>query len=99
MKAIFHDPEAKADAISAALFYDERVVGLGARFLRALDVTILKIARNPQLYAFCEKPIRSCRVNGFPYRVLFADEPEFVLIVAVSHLARRVGWWRYRLEN
>ncbi len=71
MKPIFHDPEAKSDAISAARFYDERVMGLGARLLKALDVAILKIARNPQLYAFCEKPIRSCRVNGFPYRVLF----------------------------
>lgn len=99
MKDIVHDPEAKRDMIAAARFYEARVTGLSARFLKALDATILKIASNPQLYAFCEKPIRSCRVNGFPYRVLFADELEFVLIVAVSHLARQTGWWRYRLEK
>jgi ParE toxin of type II toxin-antitoxin system, parDE len=97
VKDVVHDPEAKSDLVQAALFYETRVKGLGARFLKAADMTILKIASNPQMYNFCEKPIRSCRVNGFPYRVLFTDESTFVLILAISHLARQVGWWRYRL--
>jgi plasmid stabilization system protein ParE len=98
VKEIVHHPEAKRDMVAAARFYEDPMAALGLRFLKSLDVTILKIASNPKLYAFCEKPIRSCRVNGFPYRVLFVDEPGYVLILAISHLARRVGWWRYRVD-
>lgn len=99
MKEIVHDPEAKCDIMGAARFYEAQMSGLGARFLKVLDTTILKIASNPEMHAFCEKPIRSCRVKGFPYRVLFSDEPKHILILAVSHGARRPGWWRYRLER
>jgi len=98
VKEIVHHPEAKRDMIAAARFFEERMADLGFRFLKALDVTILKIASNPKLYSVCEKPVRSCRVNGFPYRVLFVGEPGFVLILAISHLARRVGWWRGRVD-
>jgi len=99
VKEIVHDPEAQCDIFGAVRFYEGRVPALGARFLRALDETIVKIARDPQRFAFYEKPVRSSRVPGFPYRVLFADEPEFVLIVAVAHLSRQPRWWRYRTER
>ena len=99
MKAIVHDPEVQCDIFGAVRFYEGRVPGLGARFLRALDDTIVRIARDPQRFGFYEKPVRSLRVPGFPYRVLFADEASFVLILAVAHLSRQPGWWRYRTER
>jgi toxin ParE1/3/4 len=99
VKEIVHDPEVKCDIIGAARFYEARLAGLGARFLKALDTTIMKVAANPEIYGYCKRPLRSCRVAGFPYRVIFAHETEFVLIVAVSHLARQPEWWDYRLDR
>jgi toxin ParE1/3/4 len=99
VKQIVHDPETQCDIFGAIRFYEDRVPGLGRRFLRALDETIGRIAANPKLHPFYEKPIRSCRIAGFPYRVLFVDERRTLLIVAVSHLARRPGWWRHRLDR
>lgn len=99
MKEILHDPETQCDIFGAVRFYDERQRGLGARFVRVVEQTVLRIASDPLRFAYYEKPLRSGRVPGFPYRVVFADEPEFVFIVAVSHLARKPGWWRYRLER
>jgi hypothetical protein len=99
VKGIVHDPEVQCDIFGAVRFYEGRVPGLGGRFLRVLDGTIASIARDPQRFGFYEKPIRSLRVPGFPYRVLFADEPGFVVILAVAHLSRQPGWWRYRTER
>jgi toxin ParE1/3/4 len=99
VKEIVHDPEVPCDIFGAVRFYEDRVPGLGARFLRALDDTTVRIAGDPQRFGFYVKPIRSVRVPGFPYRVLFTDEAEFVLILAVAHLSRQPGWWRYRTER
>jgi toxin ParE1/3/4 len=99
VKGIVHDPEAQCDIFGAVRFYESRVPGLGASFLRVLDDTIVRIARDPQRFGFYEKPARSLRVPGFPYRELFTDEPEFVLILAVAHLSRQPGWWRYWAER
>jgi hypothetical protein len=35
--------------------------------------------------------------RGFPYVVVYLDEPERVWIVAVMHAKRRPGYWRERL--
>jgi len=99
VKSVIHDPEAQCDIFAAVRFYEARRDGLGEHFLRALDATIAKVALNPQMFALYEKPVRSCRISGFPYRVLFVEESQFVLVVAVSHLARKPGWWRHRLED
>jgi toxin ParE1/3/4 len=98
VKQIAHDPEAQRDIFGAVRFYEDRVPGLGGRFLRILDETMAKIASQPEQFAFFQKPARSCRVHGFPYRVIYVNEPEFVLIVAVSHDARQPNWWRHRLQ-
>lgn len=99
MKEIIHDPEAECDLVGGVRFYESREAGLGARFLRELDETIMKIARDPEAFAFYERPLRSCKVPDFPCRVIYADEMEFILIVAVSHLSRQPGWWRYRVHR
>lgn len=87
MKEIVHDPETQCDIFGALRFYEARRPGLGTRFIKAVDKTIVRIAAGPQLFPYYEKPIRSCRVSGFPYRVLFTDEPECILL-SPSHIWR-----------
>lgn len=48
MRAYFFHPEAMAEADTAAVFYEERQQGLGARFVAALDDAIDRICRNPE---------------------------------------------------
>ena len=50
MRAYFFHPEAIAEAGAAAVFYEERQQGLGARFVAALDDAIDRICRNPQIF-------------------------------------------------
>ncbi len=99
MRRILHDPEAGGDIFAAVRFYEARQPRLGERFLRALDDAVRPIAKRPEAFAIYEPPVRSCRVVKFPYRALFVEESEAIWILAVAHLSRAPGWWRYRLER
>lgn len=68
-------PEAEADIDEAYQWYQSRSVGLGDRFLDAVEETIGSIRESPQ--RFPEKhrepdlSIRRALVDGFPYGVFF----------------------------
>ena len=94
MKRITFTSVAEEDAAAAVLFYNERQVGLGVDFIDALRSTLRAIQENPELWAFIEKPFRSCRMHRFPFRVLFQELPDRIQIVAVAHLSRRPGYWK-----
>jgi hypothetical protein len=43
--------------------------------------------------------IRRCRLSRFPYAVIYAPEPEEILVIAIMHMHRRPGYWRDRLKD
>ncbi len=99
MKPVLHDPEGQSDIFAAVRFYEGRHQGLGEQFLRAVERTVRRIAERPESFAYYEVPVRSCRVPKFPYRVLYVNDSEAIWIIALAHLSRMPGWWRYRLNR
>ena len=63
-------PEAEEDLLDAYRWYEERVPGLGLRFLESVERTLGQIERSSQLYAaVCS----SCPYSDLPVRhLLFA---------------------------
>lgn len=74
-------PEATADADHAADFYS------AAEPDGDLDVEFL---------AEVEPGVRRAVLRRFPYSLIYAVEPDEVLILTVSHHRRRAGHWRQR---
>jgi len=35
-------------------------------------------------------------LKRFPYSLVFRDEPEYILVIAVAHHRRRSGYWSRR---
>jgi toxin ParE1/3/4 len=89
---------AEHELAEAIQFYDEKRPGLGKMFLDAVQAAGDCIRRNPESWAYYEKPIRGYRVAPFPYRLLYRDLGERIQIVAVFHLSRRPGSWKERLK-
>jgi plasmid stabilization system protein ParE len=96
VRSYFFHPEAITEADVAAVFYEERQKGLGARFVAALDDAIDRICRNPKIYKQVEAGARKCRLMRFPYGVIFREGEEAIEIIAVMHLRREPGYWRAR---
>jgi hypothetical protein len=59
-------PAAEADVEEAALRYELRSLGLGADFLRAVDVCFEQIRRRPESFPQIYKRARRARIRRFP---------------------------------
>jgi plasmid stabilization system protein ParE len=97
-RATFHE-DADAEMIEAAQFYEARSPGLGFSFLDAVEMAILEIYENPKAYSPLGDNVRRKLVNRFPYGIIFAVEHDRIRVLAVAHLKRRPGYWRYRLTE
>lgn len=95
MRLEFH-PEALAEFRAAAEYYENQQLGLGSRFVNAVDVAVARIAEAPESWRIVEDDIRRCLTKVFPYAVLYSIEPDYILVVAVMHCRREPDYWRNR---
>jgi len=97
MKPIRFHPEAEAEMMSAAVFYETKQKDLGKRFLTSVQNALNKIQVNPLLYQEIEDGVRRCLTTTFPFGVVFRIMPEQYVIIAVMHLHRDPGYWKSRV--
>jgi plasmid stabilization system protein ParE len=89
---------AQGDRREAARFYEREVRGLGERFKTQLKRTIDRVIAYPQIGSVLEAPVRSARVSGFPYAVVYVIDHDVLRILAVMHDARDPETVRSRLR-
>lgn len=87
----------------AALWYDSQAAGLGSEFWQLVDDSLTAIEYNPLRYPRSELEtsdvdLRYVYIKKFKYVIHFAIEPTEVLIVAVTHAARKPGHWLNRIK-
>jgi plasmid stabilization system protein ParE len=87
----------------AAAWYDERVSGLGERFLGEAEAAFVRIDEKPLTGSPWNQRrlpdgVRRMFLRSFPYSAVYILEPRLV-IVAVAHLRRRPGYWVKRLSE
>jgi toxin ParE1/3/4 len=85
----------------AAAWYDERVAGLGERFLSEAEGAFARIderplAGSPWAHRHLPAGVRRMFLRSFPYSAVYILEPRIV-VVAVAHVRRRPGYWAERL--
>ncbi len=91
-------PEAEEDLLDAYRWYDERVSGLGLRFLESVEQALVRIERSPQLYEIVYEGVRRALIRTFPYGIYYSFEEERSVVLAVVHSSRhpRVSMERTR---
>ena len=97
-------PEAGREAYEAAVWYADRELGLAERFARELQESLLLIrewpgSAPPHREVERTPPIRSKRVNGFPFRIIYLVQGDEVVVIAYAHERRRPGYWSHRLDG
>jgi hypothetical protein len=98
MNFSFH-PEAREEAIEAAAYYEGCQPGLGGQFTEEVNATITRILRYPRAWPKASALARRCRMNRFPYGLVYRIKPGAIRIYAVAHLNRLPGYWRSRLGD
>ena len=93
---------AELEAAEAACWYDDQRPGLGDDFLDQLQQAYGRIRSSPESFPALEEYVgtyglRRCRLERFPYLVIFCSRAAELLVVAVSHARRRPLYWLKRL--
>ena len=88
---------AEAELLDAIAYYNGESEGLGYEFAAEARRTIARIIEHPNAWAAISKRTRRCRLNRFPYGILYQRRRENILIVAVMHLRREPESWKKQL--
>jgi plasmid stabilization system protein ParE len=87
----------EADIADAALWYEERAIGLGADFLRTVDVALAEIQRMPERFPVVHRECRRALLRRFPYALYFIPLADVIHVVACLHARRDPRRWEERV--
>ena len=96
MRGVAFLPEAREELGTATAYYDGESPGLGDRFLGSVEQVVNRIAAFPEQGSPFLGGTRRVVLRRFPFSVVYLQEAERVLVVAVAHTSRRPGYWRDR---
>jgi len=96
MRFWFH-PFAEIELSEAVDYYEDVEPGLGYDFLIEVYSAIRRAMDYPKAWAALEGDIRRSMVRRFPYGVLYSEEADGILVVAVMNLRREPLYWIGRI--
>jgi plasmid stabilization system protein ParE len=98
MKHVAYHRLAASELIKSAEFYERRSPSLGEVFLSAVEATLPKIQRHPELGKPGKLGTRSWKTKRFPFRIVYLEQTDRFWIIAVAHLSRKPDYWVQRLR-
>lgn len=96
MKRVVFHPDAEAEMVAAAKFYEARSAGLGADFIAEVERATRALVGYSRVGHRFSRRLRRILLRRFPYGLLYRVEPDQIFVVAVAHVRRRPGYWRGR---
>ena len=81
-------PLVEQDFEEGYIWYEERLKGLGEKFINAVDKKIKQILQNPEIYGSKGvKSIREAQVDKFPYLVVYKinKRKKEIYITSIHH--------------
>ena len=90
---------AEIELDQAFRWYESQAPGLGDAFLIEVLSAAERISLYPEAWHSLDEGLRRCRLNRFPYGLIYAIENGDILVLAVAHLHREPGYWRDRLKR
>jgi toxin ParE1/3/4 len=92
----FH-PEALAEFIAAANYFEDRAEHLGVDFVNFVQRAATRLIAFPASGRRVSRRLRRAVVPRFLYKIVYRVERDRIFVVAVGHPSRRPGYWRDRL--
>jgi plasmid stabilization system protein ParE len=92
-------PPAEEEMTEASLFYELESAGLGFEFLDDVQRVVDALREYPKLGRSIGRGIRRALLRRFPFSLIYSEEPDGILIVAVAHQKRRPGYWGKRIGS
>jgi len=89
-------PLAEEEMIEASEFYEARSEGLGVEFLDDVQRIIDLVREYPRIGQSVGGGFRRGVLRRFPFSIIYSEERNEIVIIAVAHAKRRPGYWHGR---
>jgi mRNA-degrading endonuclease RelE of RelBE toxin-antitoxin system len=86
-------PKAEIEYKKAYRWYEEQLIGLGDRFETSVERKLNNISNNPLFYPNKGGKLRECKVDDFPFLIIFRvySEKNLIFVYSIFHTSRRPG--------
>jgi plasmid stabilization system protein ParE len=88
---------AERDFTDALCWYAVRSQRAAEGFDEEFDKALKTITVDPRRYPLCDERHRFYLLDRYPYQVIYRDEIDKVVVVAVAHAKRKPRYWAGRL--
>ena len=96
MKATSFHPDPLAELRQQAVFYEQRVAGLGERFITQVEAAIRLAAAMPGIGSPYLHGTRRVFPKDFPHSVVCRHTSDGLIVIAVAPFRRKPVYWRQR---
>lgn len=90
---------ARLELDDAVEYYNRERPGLGYELLWEVFFAIDRIKQLPQAWQPFHEDARRYLIRRFSYRLIYIEEPDLILILAIAHLHRQPDYWIDRLPK
>ena len=96
MSKLFVTSAAERDFTEALCWYAERSLRAAEGFDTQFDRALEAIAADPQRFPLCDERHRYYSLSGYPFQVIYREHADGIVVIAVAHAKRRLGYWHGR---
>lgn len=86
------------ELIETIAYYNLQSEGLGYDFATEVKRAMERILQYPKAWTPLSMRTRRCRINRFPYGLIYQIRSDLILIVAVQNLHKHPDSWKSRLR-
>ncbi len=73
--------------------------GPGLKFKKEVRCSIERIRNYPHTWPFEKKEVRKYLLHHFPYKILYAIQGNYIIILALAHQHRKPDYWDGESES
>lgn len=95
MKYQFH-PEAEIEFNEYIDYYENIQENLGLEFAKEVYKAIQRVLNFPNAWQKLDNNLRRCLLNRFPFGIIYYQEKDKIVILAIMSLKRKPNYWKNR---
>jgi plasmid stabilization system protein ParE len=80
----------------ALRWYAERSAPAAEGFDEEVDKALDTIRKDPGRFPRCDDRHRFYLMDRYPYQIIYREEGDETVIIAIAHVKRRPGYWKGR---
>jgi plasmid stabilization system protein ParE len=88
--------DARTELLRETLYYETHRTGTGKRFREAVAAAFGVLRHFPASGAIGPSGTRKLKVKGFPFAVIYRDDPSEIIVFAIVHHRKLPNYWLAR---